>query len=401
MIAAHAGSSRLHVSIHTRKVLVLAGLLFCARVAQGVSFAGGTGSADDPYQIATAEQLVAIGQDETLENRHYILTADIDLAGQVFSHTVIPEFGGVFDGNDHKILNLTLSVEEATSFDAALFGCVTSTAWIKNLGVGDVNITSPAAAAALVHTNYGCLTNCYSTGVVEWTALDPSQIGWSNIPADNDHAGGLVVSNCGRMTNCRSTVEVRAPDSDNYLGTDTLCAGGLIALNHGGSVVDCHSDGSVDVSSWYYGDEAGGLVGHNDAGGVIRNCSSTAAVEAMTSGGGLVGRNSAGCVVANCHSMAEVDADSSGGLVGCNLGAVVSCYSEGDVSGAHSGGFVGDNQGAVSNCYSTGDVSGGATGGFAGSNSGGGSQLLCDGVCLRRTDQAHRGNFLYERTRIH
>lgn len=47
--------------------------------AQGVEFAGGTGEPDDPYQIATASQLLSLGSDPNLRSRHFILVADIDM----------------------------------------------------------------------------------------------------------------------------------------------------------------------------------------------------------------------------------------------------------------------------------------------------------------------------------
>ncbi|RPJ34751.1 MAG: hypothetical protein EHM35_09630, partial [Planctomycetaceae bacterium] len=63
-------------------------------VAGAVEFAGGTGEPNDPYQIATAEQLIAIGSDPNLLDRHFVLVANLDLdpnqpGGQVFDRAVI------------------------------------------------------------------------------------------------------------------------------------------------------------------------------------------------------------------------------------------------------------------------------------------------------------------------
>ena len=57
-------------------------------------FAGGTGEPNDPYQIATAEQLISIGSDPNLLDKHFILVNDIDLdpnlpGGRVFDRAVI------------------------------------------------------------------------------------------------------------------------------------------------------------------------------------------------------------------------------------------------------------------------------------------------------------------------
>ena len=47
--------------------------------ARAAEFAGGTGEPDDPYQIATAGQLLSLGTDPNLRTKHFILVADIDL----------------------------------------------------------------------------------------------------------------------------------------------------------------------------------------------------------------------------------------------------------------------------------------------------------------------------------
>ena len=62
--------------------------------AQPYHFAGGTGEPNDPYQIATAEQLISIGSDPNLLDKHFILLNDIDLdpnlpGGRVFTQAVI------------------------------------------------------------------------------------------------------------------------------------------------------------------------------------------------------------------------------------------------------------------------------------------------------------------------
>jgi hypothetical protein len=90
-------------------------------------YSGGSGTADDPYQIATATDLIALGETPDDYDKHFILTADIDLdpnlpGGRVFDKAVIaPEdiaqpwyhsigspFTGVFDGNGYRVLNLAI-----------------------------------------------------------------------------------------------------------------------------------------------------------------------------------------------------------------------------------------------------------------------------------------------------
>jgi len=42
-------------------------------------YGGGTGEPNDPYQIATAADLIALGETPEDYDKHFILTADIDL----------------------------------------------------------------------------------------------------------------------------------------------------------------------------------------------------------------------------------------------------------------------------------------------------------------------------------
>ena len=85
-------------------VIMLA--IFQANITFG--FAGGDGSADDPYQISSRKHLESIN--DALD-AHYILTDDIDLAGVTYSDAVIAvtqssSFIGSFNGNGFVIKNV-------------------------------------------------------------------------------------------------------------------------------------------------------------------------------------------------------------------------------------------------------------------------------------------------------
>jgi len=245
-------------------------------------YGGGSGTADDPYQIGTAADLIALGDTPENYDKHFILTADIDLdpklPGQkVFTKAVIapgtytPDwpnfqgtlFTGVFDGNGHTISHLTIKGGEYLG----LFGYLRYGVEVKNLGVVDVNITGSGAysyVGGLAGENGGDLTNCYSTGAVTAT----------------NYVGGLVGYNGGDLTRCYSTGAV----------TGTNCVGGLVGYN-GGDLTNCYSTSSVSGTSY-----VGGLVGY-DAPGSITNCYSAGAVSGTGSHiGGLVGHNPSGTV---------------------------------------------------------------------------------------------------------
>ena len=114
-------------------------------------YEGGTGEPNDPYQIATAEDLMLLGEAPEDYDKHFLLTADIDLdpnlpGGQVFDRAVIapdtndiePDFQGtpftgVFDGNGQTISHLTTQGQDYLG----LFGQLESGANVKNLGAVD------------------------------------------------------------------------------------------------------------------------------------------------------------------------------------------------------------------------------------------------------------------------
>ena len=250
-------------------------------------YSGGTGEPNDPYQIATAADLIALGETPADYDKHFILTADIDLdpnlpGRKVFDEAVIApdtdpcdwvlslpggprftgtNFSGVFDGNGHTISHLTITGE---SF-LGLFGSVG--AEVKDLGVTDVCIASSGwyVGGLAGYNCYRDVTQCYSTGVVD----------------GNDYVGGLVGCNeGGTITQCYSTGAVSG---------DGGAVGGLVGTNEWGTVAHCYSTSIVTG--------VGGLVGSNDAGSVIQ-CYSTGTVTGTHDAGGLVGRNYDGTVTA-------------------------------------------------------------------------------------------------------
>ncbi len=220
-------------------------------------YAGGTGEPNDPYQIATAADMIALGETPEDYNKHFILTADIDLdpnlpGGKVFDKALIaPDtdpnddwsefqgtpFSGVFYGDGHTISYLTV---KGMSY-LGLFGQLQG-AEIRNLGVANVEITgSGACIGGLVGFKYaGNITASFSTGTIS---------GDSNV-------GGLVGVNLGICNPGHSIVG--SYSSGSVSGTGTV--GGLVGWNTG-SISSSYSVGAV--SGTYY---LGGLVGSSEGG---------------------------------------------------------------------------------------------------------------------------------------
>ena len=308
-----------HSQVLPTVLVLIAGCLFA--LPAHAQYSGGTGEPNDPYQIATAAELIALGNEPNDYDKHFILTADINLdpnlpRRKVFDKAVIaPDtnaeedylyqetpFSGVFDGMGHTISHLTIQ----GGTNVGLFGHLSSAAQITNLGVVDVSIVgSGDYVGSLVGDNRGSLDRCYGTGVVGGSTC----------------VGGLVGQNEATMTGCYSAGAVSGTWAN---------VGGLVGSNWSGTVTQCYSTDTVSG-----GDSVGGLVGSN--GGTVTQCYCTG----MVSGTGKSWR--------------------VGGLVGDNSGAVTQCYSAGAVSGTGQdvGGLVGSgssSQGVTTSFWDTQNV---------------------------------------------
>jgi hypothetical protein len=298
-------------------------------------YSGGSGTALDPYQIATAADLLLLAYSPQDYDKHFLLTADLDLdprlpGRKVWTRALIAPnsetdawsfqgtpFAGVFDGNGHRISHLTGSGENYLG----LFGRLDYRAEIRNLGVGDVNLAgSGGYVGGLAGDNSGRVIRCYSTGTVR----------------GGDVVGGLLGRNGGTVTNCDSAAAVDA----------RYHVGGLAGYGYYGTVVQCFSTGAVRGT-----DYVGGLLGYGYY-GTAAQCFSTGAVHGRHYVGGLLGSNHFGTVT-DCYGTGAVAGTAYvGGLLGDNGGSVVYCYSVGVVSGEDTvGGVVGDNRGTVSQCF--------------------------------------------------
>jgi len=327
-------------------------------VAQLRKYSGGSGTAEDPYQIATAEDLIALGETPEDYDKHFILTENIDLdpnipGGKVFDKAVIaPDtdewtdwfqgtaFTGVFDGKDHIVRNLNIDARGTDSGYLGLFGMIGESSKVKNLGVEHANIAGGKDClwlGVLVGDNLrGTIFRCHTSGSISVTLR-----GYG--------IGGLVGYNReGTIINCHADTKIRGADT-------TLSIGGLVGDNastgdiyitlgtSGGWIANCYATGSISG-----GDTnicLGGLVGYFGDGS-ITNSYSTANVTAGKESaqlGGLVGGMGTflgdyGGLVTNCYAAGSVRAgkDSSrlGGLVGdIWLSRVSNCFWDVQTSG--------------------------------------------------------------------
>jgi hypothetical protein len=232
------------------------------------TFAAGSGTAGDPYQIDSWYSLNAVRNNLSA---YYILTANLSSATQYYSgignswvpignSTIGYEFSGNFNGQNNTISNLKINLP--STFNVGLFGG--SSGDISNLGLINVNISGSDVVGGLVgYQTGGTVSNSYSTG---------------NVTGVGVGTGGLVgYQVSGAVSNCYSGVKVSG---------GSMITGGLIGYS-AGTVSNSYSTGNVTGTNY-----VGGFVGWQAGGGTITNSYAIGKVVGSSYTGGLVGSSS-------------------------------------------------------------------------------------------------------------
>lgn len=337
-------------------------------------FAGGTGSPDAPYLIATAEQLNRIGYNPRIMDAHFRLVDDIDLSGVHFhpigSAKYPYPFAGVFDGGNFTISHFTHVAAEPENI--GLFRMVSG----EGAEVRNVRLLNPVVDGADARS-VGSLIGWLERGIIRNCHVEG---GWVS---GRIGVGGLVGGSGNPLLRESGILAQIVSCSASIAVVGQWTVGGLVGTSGMSTVItDCHADSSVDGT----GGNVGGLVGVNDQ-AIIVNCHSRRTATGKQAVGGLVGRNHLG-TVQRSFSTANVQGDAEiGGLVGFNHGSISDCYAIAAIAGRDKvGGLVGRNgfigpqgqdAGMVSNSYSAGRISGTQNaGGLIGYNEFG-SALAC------------------------
>ncbi len=287
------------------------------------------------------------------------LTASVDLnvvlPGELVSPAAqgffVPYFAGNFDGglNPNTNTNWTisnLSLRDATVSGVAalgMFGQLTSTGAVTNVGVTNANITltstggtvAPKAIGGLIGLNEGVVGKSYVTGTVS--------------AAGENNVGGLVGDNAstGQISGSHATANVTGANN----------VGGLVGINEASvSAVSSNIDNSYTETGTVTGNiNVGGLIGAN-YGNVVTSYSAENVTGTVLGSniGGLVGWNGAGGVITDVYASGSVTgAGNTGGLVGGNYGNVTNAYATGAVTGITVGGLIGADFGTgfITNSY--------------------------------------------------
>ncbi|MCF7958614.1 MAG: hypothetical protein K9M57_09230 [Phycisphaerae bacterium] len=226
------------------------------------TYSGGKGTEAEPYDIGSPADLLELAGTTGDYSEHFILTADIDMAGEgPFDKALIapdtsdsdnfqgPAFNGVFDGNGHIIRNLVIASNDGSDY-IGLFGYAgyyPHSATIRDLGVENILITTEGvghkSVGGLIGEMYnGQIKRCFSTGAI-------------HVGANGEKIGGLLgYSTSGDVSNSYSQCSVSCGDNGDKIG----------GLMGGCSNIDCEKNyaaGAVTAGA-----------GSSDVGGFLGGC---------------------------------------------------------------------------------------------------------------------------------
>ena len=330
-------------------------------------FAGGNGTKDDPYQIATAEQLAKLAGEvnsgvygNTHSGEYFKLTAPIDLSGKRwvpigYGNESSHSFSGYFDGNNQVITGLYVD-ERGNGVCAGLFGNVAAISdepVLKNIRIENATIYAGDSPDSSAHT--------YGAGVLagNLTILGGSRV--SCIGVENCQGTGKVDSEmrAGGLLGSASYANVSGCSADVTV-TGTRVSGGFIGDIFLGSYKNCTAEGSVS-GGWATGGFAGSVSGYG-ASVEIEHCASHGDVTANDwNTGGFVGYLEEGKIsdsvsYGNVTNTLVNAKPKTGGFSGTNTyGNIQNCSAAGIVTGSNPtiapGGFIGyDDVGTTAGC---------------------------------------------------
>lgn len=219
----------------------------------------GSGTEADPYQIASAEDLVAfrdsVNAGETKYNApgvYVALTADIDMAGATWERGIgdgiNATYDGIFDGGNKTIKNLSLAPKADSDgyICGGLFGYTYGAAAIKNLVLENITVATDDAGH-----NVGAL------------------VGFAN-----NNGGKLTVSNI-----TVKNAEINAP---NAYGVGAIVGYSYRAM---GAIENCIVN-DVEITGYSF---VGGITGYSYSEAIITGCDvEKATVKATSKGAGGV-----------------------------------------------------------------------------------------------------------------
>ena len=297
-------------------IIMSAAAAFAAHAADPALTLAGSGSETDPYIVSTKAdvlQLAAACNNATVANaghyagKYFRLTADIDLendstflgigtAPEGVASAATYGFQGIFDGQGHRILNMSI---DGVAYDAAgkaitkwgvgqsrqfigFFGRLNDGAQVRNLiidgsctvkavkAVGGVAGYVAGGATVENCVNFGKVISYYQTSggiageVVTTASGKPATVrncfNAGEVVCNHSMAGGITgLATFGTISGCANTGKISGHQINEAAGTLVqVKIGGIVGSMGGTALTDCFNAGDI----WAAKGEAGGIAGN-------------------------------------------------------------------------------------------------------------------------------------------
>jgi len=285
-----AGDMEIKNQSTTKNIEVTCSTIKGMKVFNAMLFSGGLGTEENPYKIATKEDLIALSNYTNGTNvpspltaahfrgAYYQQTENINFTGKVTLKPICNEssFTGTYNGNGKSLTRFKIESDKAQT---GLFGKVAG-GTVKNLtmdgssGTEDFTVNGKAQTGAVIGvlSNNGNIENC----TVKKVFVTSTETG-------NTNSGGVVgAANNATIKNCSITSNSKVTGSGNAVGGIVGCVWNTVTIENCVAV-------KTAVEAQYL---VGGIVGKAEGEITIKNCYSNTNVTATgttASAGGKVG----------------------------------------------------------------------------------------------------------------
>lgn len=174
-----------------------------------------------------------------------IVMLDKDISFDTGGKSGTRNFEGTFDGQGHKLSDVTSSLFNNNSGE------------IRNLNIASGTLTG---SGIFCQVNNGSIVNCSNAANISYSSSSSSS------SETGISAGALCTSNYGSIINCvnRGSVNLELIAIYGYWSKVTSSCGGICAYSgNGSSIVNCTNEGNINNSGIYFA-ITGGIVANSD-----------------------------------------------------------------------------------------------------------------------------------------
>ena len=266
-------------------------------------FAGGNGSAEDPYIIANADQVSFVSNNL---DACYKLINDIDFEGRSYIYTfgsTDASYNGTFDGNGHTISNIEIrsNLQDETNVTMApstgLFGSIGKDGVVQNLTLKNVTVKALASEDGIglendnSYFNVGIIAGVNGGKIVNCTISGSSSLKFDRTKSKSSNrclevrVGGITGQNNGIVSYCTvdgvsisaDTNKFEYGANDSAVNKNALYVGGIAGRSNGqisnsrvskNTTIRAYASNVANTSEKanpYLTCYAGGIVGDPDA----------------------------------------------------------------------------------------------------------------------------------------